>query len=342
MAGEARMDGIDGGHGPIVITVGDPAGVGPEITCRALADLDEAQRARVRVVGPGEIMGRAAALVGVPIRFDSRGAGGAVHLEDIALSAPITIGKIDPAAGDAAYRAIVRAVEIVRTEGGCICTAPINKEALNAAGHRYDGHTGLLAHLTGAPSSFMLLASERLSTIHVSTHVSLSDAIGRVRPERVLATIAAGAAHLRRIGIAAPRIAVAGLNPHCGEHGLFGREDEQFIAPAVAEARAQGIEAFGPISPDTIFYRASQGEFDLVVAQYHDQGHIPTKLIAFDTTVNVSLGLPIDRTSVDHGTAFDIAGTGRASHVNMMAALAYARRLADAPRSPARIAEPVA
>ncbi|WP_347304674.1 4-hydroxythreonine-4-phosphate dehydrogenase PdxA (plasmid) [Croceibacterium sp. TMG7-5b_MA50] len=325
--------------GGIVITVGDPAGVGPEITCRALLALGEPGRHSVRVVGPRDSMERAAALVGADLSFGEESRGTIVRLDDIALPAPITPGRIDPVAGDAAYRAIVRAVEIVTRDGGCICTAPINKEAMNAAGHAFDGHTGLLAHLTGAPASFMLLASERLSTIHVSTHISLSGAIGRVQPARVLATIQAGAAHLRRIGIASPRIAVAGLNPHCGEHGLFGDEDERCIAPAVAEARGQGIDATGPISPDTVFYRAAQGEFDLVVAQYHDQGHIPTKLIAFDTTVNVSLGLPIDRCSVDHGTAFDIAGTGRASHVNMMAALDYARRLAAAPRrAPAELA----
>lgn len=290
------------------------------------------------MVGPIDVLERANALVGAGLRFDGNVGPRAVRIDDIAMTAPVALGKVDPVAGDAAYRAIVRAVEIVSEEGGCICTAPINKEAMNLAGHAFDGHTGLLAHLTGSAASFMLLASERLSTIHVSTHVSLADAIRRVQPERVLATIAAGAAHLQRIGVAAPRIAVAGLNPHCGEGGLFGDEDRRAIAPAVAQARANGIDAYGPISPDTVFYRASQGEFDLVVAQYHDQGHIPTKLIAFDTTVNVSLGLPIDRASVDHGTAFDIAGTGRASHVNMMAALAYAKRLADAPRARESIA----
>ena len=318
--------------GQIVITVGDPAGIGPEIACQALAELDAEARRAVRVVGPRETLERAASQVGAPLRFCDESRDGSVRLDDIPLSSPIAIGRIDPAAGDAAYRAIVRAVEIVTAEGGCICTAPINKEAMNLAGHAFDGHTGLLAHLTGSAASFMLLASERLSTIHVSTHISLAGAIPRVGPVGVLGAIVGGGADLRRSGTAQPRIAVAGLNPHCGEHGLFGDEDDRCIAPAVAEARAQGIDAHGPISPDTVFYRASRGEFDLVVAQYHDQGHIPTKLIAFDTTVNVSLGLPIDRTSVDHGTAFDIAGTGRASHVNMMAALAYARRLADAPR----------
>lgn len=309
---------------PIIITSGDPAGVGPEIICRALADLDAAARATVTVIGTREVLGRAIAATGAAIRFDGPDS---VRLIDLPLTEPVSPGKLSAAGGDAAYRYIVHAVELAQDEGGCIVTAPINKEALNAAGHAFDGHTGLLAHLTGAPASFMLLASERLSTIHVSTHVSLAEAIRRVRPDRILTTIEAGWHHFRRLGVEAPRIAVAGLNPHCGEHGLFGDEDETAIAPAVIRAREAGIDAVGPISPDTVFYRAASGEFDLVVAQYHDQGHIPTKLIAFDTTVNVSLGLPIDRTSVDHGTAFDIAGTGRASHVNMLAAIAYARRL---------------
>jgi 4-hydroxythreonine-4-phosphate dehydrogenase len=146
----------------------------------------------------------------------------------------------------------------------------------------------------------------------------------------VLDTIRAGNRHLQRLGLDQPRIAVAGINPHCGEHGLFGTEDEDQLVPAVTAARAEGINVSGPISPDTVYFRAYSGEFDLVIAQYHDQGHIPMKLIAFDSTVNVSLGLPIDRTSVDHGTAFDIAGTGKANHINMNAAIAYARRLAEA------------
>ena len=156
------------------------------------------------------------------------------------------------------------------------------------------------------------------------------------KPERVLETIRTGHRHLRRMGIAAPRIAVAGINPHCGENGLFGTEDDENLVPAVAAARAEGIDVVGPISADTVYYRAYNGAFDLVVAQYHDQGHIPIKLVAFDTAVNVSLGLPIDRSSVDHGTAFDIAGTGKANHVNMLSALAYARRLAGT-RLPAKL-----
>ncbi|MFL5018377.1 MAG: PdxA family protein, partial [Rhizobium sp.] len=191
--------------------------------------------------------------------------------------------------------------------------------------------TGLLAHLTGSKSSFMLLASERLNTIHVSTHISLKGAIERAKTERVLATIEAGHRHFLRLGKTA-RVAVAGLNPHCGENGLFGTEDAEFLAPAVEQAQAKGIDVVGPISADTVFARAYNGAFDLVIAQYHDQGHIPIKLVAFDTAVNVSLGLPIDRVSVDHGTAFDIAGTGKANHVNMLSAIAYARLMARSPR----------
>ena len=242
---------------------------------------------------------------------------------------PLPFGVMDKAGGEACFRYIKRAVEMALTgEIGCIVTAPISKEALNGAGHHYDGHTGMLASLTGAKSAFMLLADERLNTIHVSTHVSLKDAIGRVTTERVLATIRAGHKHFARVGKPNPRIAVAGLNPHCGENGLFGDEDDKAIAPAVALAKAEGINAVGPVSADTLYYRAYNGAFDLVVSQYHDQGHIPMKLVAFDTAVNVSIGLPIDRVSVDHGTAFDIAGTGKAKHVNMLHAISYGRRLA--------------
>jgi 4-hydroxythreonine-4-phosphate dehydrogenase len=190
----------------------------------------------------------------------------------------------------------------------------------------------MLASLTATKSSYMLLASERLSTIHVSTHVSLRDAISRATTERVLATIRAGDSHFRRLGLESPRLAVAGINPHCGEGGLFGTEDDEFIRPAVAKARAEGVNVVGPVPADSVFRQAYDGRYDLVIAQYHDQGHIPMKLIAFETTVNVTVGLPIDRTSVDHGTAFDIAGKGIADHRNMHSAIAYAYRLAQAPR----------
>ncbi|MBR9903272.1 MAG: 4-hydroxythreonine-4-phosphate dehydrogenase PdxA [Gammaproteobacteria bacterium] len=319
----------------IVITMGDPAGIGPEIICRALSAMSAAERASAMVVGDPAIYRRAAASIGAELAFvplDQVESGHdcvAVGVVEVPKGVEIPDGQISAGAGDMAFRCVQKAVDLVQAgRAQVIVTAPLNKAALHEAGHHYDGHTGMLASLTGAPSSFMLLASETLSTLHVSTHVSLRDAIDRVTPERIIATVEAGHAHLVALGMQAPRIAVAGLNPHCGEGGIFGDEDSRCIAPAVERLREQGFDVSGPISADTVFYRASKGEFDLVIAQYHDQGHIPVKLIAFDTTVNVSLGLPLQRTSVDHGTAFDIAWQGKADATNMGSAIAYARRLA--------------
>ena len=306
----------------IGITMGDPAGVGPEIAIKALAEMSTDDRARTRIYGNLATLEKARDAVGADLDLEGL-------VVDLPIEgAPLPWGKLDLRGGDAAFRFIENAVRDAEASViGCIVTAPINKEALNLAGHHYDGHTGMLAALTGQKSAFMLLASDRLKVIHVSTHVSLKTAIDRATPERILATIRAGNEHLKRIGYDTPRIAVAGINPHCGESGLFGSEDDEQVVPAVAMARSEGIDVVGPISADTVYHRAYTGAFDLVVAQYHDQGHIPIKLVAFDTAVNVSLGLPIDRTSVDHGTAFDIAGTGKANHVNMKSAIAYARQL---------------
>lgn len=317
----------------VAITLGDPAGVGPEVICKALASLPSDDLINFVVVGNSEALERSRRATSTGLRFVTVAEPGAVLVEEVALDAPLPeIGKVSAVAGEASVRYIRRAVEMAMSgQADCIVTAPINKEAMNLAGHHFDGHTGLLAHLTGSKSSFMLLASERLNTIHVSTHVSLRGAIERATTERVLATIEAGHKHFMRLG-RKPRIAVAGLNPHCGENGLFGDEDTTFLAPAVETARSKGIDVVGPISADTVFARAYNGAFDLVIAQYHDQGHIPIKLVAFETAVNVSLGLPIDRVSVDHGTAFDIAGTGKANHVNMLSAIDYARLVAAAPR----------
>ncbi|MDX2019774.1 MAG: 4-hydroxythreonine-4-phosphate dehydrogenase PdxA [Deltaproteobacteria bacterium] len=323
----------------LALTMGDPAGVGPEIICRALISMTPAERARVLVVGHEETMQRAAHVVGADLNF-----GETVRSEaDIRLvhvNSP-EVERVEPgvasaAGGAAAYAYVYRSVELALSgRVGAIVTAPLNKSALHAAGYKFDGHTGLLQSLTKAPSSFMLLAGARLSTIHVSTHVSLQDAITRTRADRILQTIEAGVAHLRELGIQSPRIAVAGLNPHAGEGGMFGNQELTEIEPAVVAARSKGITVTGPLPPDSVFLRASQGEFDLVVAMYHDQGHIPTKLLAFDTTVNVSLGLPIKRTSVDHGTAFDIAWKGIARSENMVAAIEYAHRMIGANRADA-------
>ncbi|WP_434620722.1 4-hydroxythreonine-4-phosphate dehydrogenase PdxA [Tabrizicola sp. M-4] len=307
----------------IGITMGDPAGVGPEIIVKSLAAMTAPQRQGIRIYGNRESLGAAETVLRTGLDIAS------LDVDHVDIPGPLpAFGKLDSRCGEACYQFIAHAVrDALAGSIGCIVTAPINKAALNAAGHHHDGHTGLLAHLTGIPSCHMLLASERLSVIHNSTHVSLRDAIGRATTERVLATIRAGHRHFLRLGNPAPRIAVAGINPHCGEGGLFGTEDDDQIAPAVAAARAEGIDVQGPISADTLFHRAYTGAFDLVVAQYHDQGHIPVKLVAFDTAVNVSVGLPIDRCSVDHGTAFDIAGKGIADNGNLDHALAYAARL---------------
>ena len=312
----------------IGITMGDPAGVGPEIIVKSLAAMDAAGRAGIQVYGNKFSLAAAEAVLKTGLDISTID----IHHTDIPGPLP-AFGTLDPRCGEACFRFIEAAVKGAQAgEIGCIVTAPINKAALNAAGHHYDGHTGMLASLTGSKSSWMLLASERLNVIHVSTHVSLRDAIGRATVERVLATIRQGHAHFRRLGVENPRIAVAGINPHCGEGGLFGTEDDTFLAPAVAQAQAEGINVQGPISADTVYHRAYNGAFDLVIAQYHDQGHIPIKLVAFDTAVNVSVGLPIDRCSVDHGTAFDIAGKGIANNTNLNHALAYGAQLVAHPK----------
>jgi 4-hydroxythreonine-4-phosphate dehydrogenase len=319
----------------IIVTAGDPAGIGAEVILKSLSVLDEPLRRKIEIVGSRDVFEACAARLGSA--FDFNGKPGTrrddgricVALHDVGIQGgPIPLGHIDPRAGDAAYRYVVKAVELLKQRPNAVlASAPLNKEALNAAGHAYDGHTGLLTHLTGAKASFMLLTSERLSTIHVSTHVSLGSAIAAMTLDRVVATIRAADKHFRRFGMS-PRIAIASLNPHAGEGGLFGNEDQAILGPAAAIARREGIDAAGPFPAHTIFRRAYEGAFDVVVAQYHDQGHIPMALVAPESTINVSLGLPLDRVSVDHGTAFDIAGSGRANPANMLAVLRYADRLA--------------
>ena len=233
------------------------------------------------------------------------------------------------AAGRAAYDVIVRAVTDAR-EGRveAIATAPISKEALRMAGLPWAGHTDLLAHLTGSEHVAMMFDSDVLRVVLATVHVPLADVPRLLTKASLEATIALTARELPRFGVPAPRIAVAGLNPHAGEHGLFGPEDEDVLRPAVAACRARGLDVAGPFPGDTIFLRASRGEFDVVVACYHDQGLIPVKLLAFGRAVNVTLGLPIVRTSVDHGTAFDIAGKDKADASSMVAAVRLAARLA--------------
>lgn len=316
----------------IAITLGDPSGVGAEVIVKAMARLPARERGRYLVIGDGDSLQRAISACGLDLSIGET--DGAIRLHEVPVEGlPRRFGVLSDACGEASFRYVETAARLAQGgEVAVIVTAPISKEALNAAGHNFDGHTGMLAHLTGCRKSWMLLASKTLNVVHVSTHLSLRSAIDRLTTERVLEAVQAGYAHLVRMGMQRPRIAVAGINPHCGENGLFGTEDEEFIRPGVELARQLSIDANGPIPADTVFHRANSGAFDLVVAQYHDQGHIPIKLIAFDTAVNVTLGLPIDRVSVDHGTAFDIAGTGKAREVNMLAALDYANLLSASPQ----------
>src|SRR6202041_3741 len=238
-------------------------------------------------------------------------------------------GKLSPICGDAAYQFIVRAVELANREQiDAICTAPLNKEALHAGGHIFPGHTELLAQLTATPEVSMMLSTPKLKVIHVTSHIGLIDAIARIEPGLVERTIARAQQTLNRAGFAHPRIGVCGINPHAGEHGLFGRgEEESKIEPAVRACQARGWKVEGPLPADTLFFRAGRGDFDIVVAMYHDQGHGPVKVLGIDTGVNITVGLPVIRTSVDHGTAFDIAGTGKADEGSLLAALKQAAEL---------------
>jgi 4-hydroxythreonine-4-phosphate dehydrogenase len=238
-------------------------------------------------------------------------------------------GQASAAGGEAAYRAIVRAVEFTRAGAAhAIVTSAINKAALHAAGHHYDGHTELLAELCGGPKVTMMLVADDLRVCHVSTHVSLREAIERVRTERILDVIGIARAGVRELGIEDPHIAVAGLNPHAGEGGLFGDEEARQIVPAVEQARARGWRVSGPYAGDTVFFRTLQREFDCALAMYHDQGHVAAKMLGIWRGVNVTLGLPIIRTSVEHGTDFANAGTGRGDPRSLVQALKLAATMA--------------
>jgi 4-hydroxythreonine-4-phosphate dehydrogenase len=258
---------------------------------------------------------------------------------------PFPVGVAAKENGAAAVAYVEKAIGLALSgEVDAIATAPLNKEAMRVAGFPYDGHTELLAVKTGTKVYTMMLASGEFRVFHVSTHVSLRGAIERAKKARVLQVIELAYREIQRLGVAEPRLAVAGLNPHAGENGLFGDEEIDEIAPAVEEGRARGWNVSGPISPDTVFARAKRGDFDGVVAMYHDQGHIPFKMTEFELGVNVTVGLPIIRTSVDHGTAYDIAGKGMAIPNNMVQAIVLgaemARRRVPIPRPAAAGREP--
>lgn len=303
---------------PLAITMGDPAGIGPEIVAKFFAARPDEG---VIVIGDAGRLTQAIQLLKLDLQISCIAAPknavfgtGKINLIQVgALPAALKFGKVDASAGRAAFDYVVNAIDLANAGAiAGIVTAPIAKEAMKAAGLEYPGHTEILAEKSGTTDFAMMLANEHLRVILVSIHVSLQQAIARVTRARVLKTIRLAHAACLACGIAKPRIAVAGLNPHAGEDRMFGDEDADEIAPAVADARAEGLDASGPYPGDTVFMRAKKGEFDIVVAQYHDQGLIPVKYLGIEQGVNVTIGLPFVRTSVDHGTAFDIAGTGKA------------------------------
>ena len=329
--------------------MGDPAGIGPEICAKTLALKEIYDMCRPIVVGDAGVMANAARFCGLKLKVagrhavsEARFALGVVDVFDLK-NLPLDQlrhKEATAAQGRASFEYVAKVIELAMAdEIDATVTGPINKAAINAAGHRYAGHTEIYADLTKTRNYSMMLAEGDFRVAHVSTHVSLRVACERVKKERVLTVIRLAHAALRQMGIESPRLGVAGLNPHCGEGGLFGSEDDQEIAPAVAAARAEGIIAVGPLPADTVFSKMRGGMYDIVIVMYHDQGHIPTKLIGFhydDTTgtwgqmagVNVTLGLPIIRVSVDHGTAFGKAGEGRANPQSMIEALKLATKLA--------------
>ncbi|MDQ3509995.1 MAG: 4-hydroxythreonine-4-phosphate dehydrogenase PdxA [Actinomycetota bacterium] len=322
----------------IAITMGDPAGIGPEIVAKSFAG-EFSKEHRAVVVGDEGMMRRAVELLGLSLEINAaedpahgRYEAGIMDLIPASeLPGDLPFGRLDARAGRAAYDYVERATRLAESgKVDAICTAPLNKEAMRLAGIEYPGHTEILAGLTGTKNYAMMLVAPDLRVIHVSTHVSLREAIQRATPERELATIRLADEAMRRIGVSEPRIAVAGLNPHAGENGLFGDDEAERIAPAISQAKEEGVSVSGPWSADTVFLAARNGDFDIVVVQYHDQGHIPIKLLGFESGVNVTVGLPFFRTSVDHGTAFDIAGTGKADHSSLLAALDLAREFAFA------------
>jgi len=322
------------------ITMGDPSGAGPEIVTKAWADPAMHDVARMLLIGDADCMAQAFRITRVAgkVRAVKRPSEArfsedeldVLDLNNVDLSR-LEFGQVQAMGGAAAYDAVAKAVELAKAhEIDAIVTSALNKEALNLAGHHYAGHTEILADLTHTKSVTMMLTAGDFRVTHVSTHCSLREAIDRVKKDRILEVIRLTHTALGQMRIAERRLAVAGLNPHAGEGGLFGNEEREEIAPAIEEALAEGILVHPvPLPPDSVFYRMSHDrEFDAVVAMYHDQGHIPTKVLGFAEGVNVTLGLPIIRTSVDHGTAFDKAGKGTADATSLKRAIGVAAALA--------------
>ncbi|MCB2227262.1 MAG: 4-hydroxythreonine-4-phosphate dehydrogenase PdxA [Desulfarculaceae bacterium] len=306
----------------IAVTLGDPAGVGPEIVARLCHDISIREQAELVVVGQEELLAAGARACGLSLPV--------VEIVETGEPVEITPGQPSAASGRLAGAFVERALELVQSgQADAMATAPISKEALQAAGYPDTGHTTLLARKTGTERPVMMLAGDKLKVVLVTIHKALREVPGLITRKAILHTaLITDQAFREQLGVPLPRLAVCGLNPHAGEGGIFGDEEKAIIGPAVEELKAAGVDAVGPLPPDTVFWRAAQGEFDVVVCMYHDQGLIPLKLLHFDDGVNVSLGLPIIRTSVDHGTAYDLAGTGKANPASMIAAVKMAARMA--------------
>ena len=324
----------------LAVTLGDAAGSGPELIAKALGDPVVRAVCRPVVIGDAPTL-RAALMITqstlslnpIASARDATDNSAVIDVIDLANLdvAQLRRGRVSPLTGRAAYEAIKRAVEMTLAgEADAVVTSAINKAALHAAGYHYAGHTELLAELCGQPKVTMMLVAGKLRICHVSTHVSLAQAIARVRPERILEVVALATDGLRQIGIDQPHLAVAGLNPHAGEGGLFGSEEIEYITPAIAEANRRGFRVSGPFAGDTIFSRTLQGEFDCAIAMYHDQGHVAAKMLGIWQGVNVTLGLPIIRTSVEHGTDFPNAGLGTGDPRSLVQALKLAAEMASA------------
>ncbi len=333
----------------LAITMGDPAGIGPEIVVRALNHKETYAQCRPLVTGDAAVMEQAVKVLGLPLTVhaidkvaDAKFEYGYIDVFDLKCVDMNTFeyGKVSAQCGNAAFVSIKKAIELAMADevDGTV-TAPLNKEALNLAGHHFDGHTEIYATFTNTKKYAMLLADEFLRVIHVSTHVSLREACDRVKKDRIIEVTELINDACVQFGIEHPRIGIAGLNPHSSDNGLFGWEEQKEIIPAVNELKDRGFNVVGPVPPDTLFAKAKCGQFDGCVAMYHDQGHIPFKVVGFNWNketgkmdsvkgVNITLGLPIIRVSVDHGTAFDVAGKGVASEDAMMLSIDYATRMA--------------
>lgn len=326
---------------PIIgITMGDAAGVGPEIIVKALASKELYDKCRPVVIGDAKMLERVVPIVqsGLTIHAinnpeDAKYEYGTIDIIDLnLLPADLPFGKVSAAAGDAAFQYLAKAIELAKEHLiDSICTAPLNKEALHLGGHIYPGHTEILADLTDTEDFSMMLTTPNLRVIHLTTHMGLIAAIESITPERTYTVVKLAHDTLTNAGIKNPSVAVCGINPHAGENGLFGNgEEEQKLMPGIEKAKAEGINVSGPHPADTLFFRAGRGDFDIVVACYHDQGHAPIKVMGIEEGVNITVGLKggIIRTSVDHGTAFDIAGKNIADEKSMIAAINSAIELA--------------